>query len=50
MPALRERLMASPPLKRKLFQVDFLATLSGRLMITLVLPPPARRSLGGRRT
>lgn len=40
MPVLRERLMASPPLKRKLFQVDFLATLSGRLMITLVYHRP----------
>lgn len=40
MPVLRERLMASPPLKRKLFQVEFLATLSGRLMITLVYHRP----------
>jgi len=40
MPVLRERLMASPSLKRKLFQVDFLATLSGRLMITLVYHRP----------
>ena len=36
MPRLRERLMASEALKRKLFQVDFLATLSGELMITLI--------------
>ena len=34
MPVLRAHLMASPPLKRKIFQVDFLATLSGRLMTT----------------
>lgn len=36
MPRLRERLQASPALKRRLFQVDFLATLSGELLITLV--------------
>ncbi len=40
MPVLRAHLMASPPLKRKIFQVDFLATLSGRLMICLVYHRP----------
>lgn len=40
MPVLRERLMASEALKRKIFQVDFLATLSGRLMICLVYHRP----------
>ncbi|HJV25578.1 MAG TPA: tRNA (uridine(54)-C5)-methyltransferase TrmA [Aromatoleum sp.] len=36
MPRLRERLQADEVLKRKLFQVDFLATLSGELMVSLV--------------
>lgn len=40
MPVLRERLMASEALKRKIFQVDFLATLSGELMICLVYHRP----------
>lgn len=40
MPVLRERLIASEPLKHKIFQVDFLATLSGRLMICLVYHRP----------
>jgi tRNA (uracil-5-)-methyltransferase len=36
MPRLREYLLSSEALKRNLFQVDFLATLSGELMITLI--------------
>ena len=40
MPRLRERLMASEVLKHKIFQVDFLATLSGELMISLVYHRP----------
>lgn len=40
MPVLRERLMASEALKRKIFQVEFLATLSGELMISLVYHRP----------
>ncbi len=40
MPRLRERLMASEALKRKIFQVEFLATLSGELMISLVYHRP----------
>lgn len=40
MPVLRERLMASEVLKRKIFQVEFLATLSGELMISLVYHRP----------
>lgn len=36
MPLLRERLGHDELLKRKLFQVDFLATLSGELLVTLV--------------
>jgi tRNA (uracil-5-)-methyltransferase len=36
MPALRERLMGSEVLRRRLFRVDFLATLSGELLITLI--------------
>jgi len=36
MPRLRERLQASDDLKRHLFQVEFLATLSGELMISLI--------------
>lgn len=40
MPMLRERLMASEPLKRRIFQVEFLATLSGELLISLVYHRP----------
>lgn len=40
MPRLRDALMACEVLKRKLFQVDFLATLSGELMITLIYHRP----------
>lgn len=40
MPRLRERLQASDVLKRKLFQVEFLATLSGELMVSLVYHRP----------
>ncbi len=40
MPRLRERLMASEALKRKIFQIEFLATLSGELMISLVYHRP----------
>lgn len=36
MPGLRERLAASPVLRRRLFRVDFLSTLSGELMISLI--------------
>ena len=36
MPRLREHLQSSAALKRKLFQVEFLATLSGELMISLI--------------
>ncbi len=36
MRALHARLQHSPVLKRKLFQVDFQATLSGELMLTLI--------------
>ncbi len=40
MPRLRECLQASDVLKRKLFQVEFLATLSGELMVSLVYHRP----------
>ena len=40
MPRLREQLQASNTLKDGLFQVDFLATLSGELMITLIYRQP----------
>lgn len=40
MPRLRERLMGSEALRRKIFQVDFLATLSGEQMICLVYHRP----------
>lgn len=40
MPKLREHLQASEALKRRLFQVEFLATLSGELLITLVYHRP----------
>lgn len=40
MPRLRERLQASEMLKRRLFQVEFLATLSGELLISLIYHRP----------
>ena len=36
MPRLRDRLQASAVLRKKLFQADFLATLGGELLITLI--------------
>ena len=36
MPALRERLQGEPALRRKLFQVEFLSTLAGDTLVTLV--------------
>ncbi|WP_332673284.1 tRNA (uridine(54)-C5)-methyltransferase TrmA [Aromatoleum sp.] len=44
MPRLRERLQRDEILKRRLFQVDFLATLSGELMVTLVYHRPLDES------
>ncbi|MDD2872950.1 MAG: tRNA (uridine(54)-C5)-methyltransferase TrmA, partial [Azoarcus sp.] len=40
MPRLRERVQASLVLRHRLFQVDFLATLSGEMLITLVYHRP----------
>jgi tRNA (uracil-5-)-methyltransferase len=40
MPALRAALLPSESLRRKLFQVEFLSTLSGELLITLVYHRP----------
>lgn len=40
MPRLRDRLQNSETLKRRLFQVNFLATLSGELLITLIYHRP----------
>ena len=40
MPRLRERLQASETLKHRLFQAEFLATLSGELMIGLIYHRP----------
>lgn len=40
MPVLRERLMASESLNRRIFQVEFLATLSGELLVSLVYHRP----------
>ncbi len=40
MPRLRELLLPDPLLRRKLFQVEFLSTLSGELLITLVYHRP----------
>ena len=40
MPLLRERLQASEILKRRLFQVNFLATLSGEMLVTLIYHRP----------
>ncbi|TAH43684.1 MAG: tRNA (uridine(54)-C5)-methyltransferase TrmA [Betaproteobacteria bacterium] len=40
MPRLRERLQNCETLKRRLFQVEFLATLSGELMVSLVYHRP----------
>ncbi|MBS1144988.1 MAG: tRNA (uracil-5-)-methyltransferase [Proteobacteria bacterium] len=36
MPCLRDRLAASETLRRRLFQIDFLATLSGDMLVTLI--------------
>ncbi|QFU76111.1 tRNA (uridine(54)-C5)-methyltransferase TrmA [Halioglobus maricola] len=36
MPVLREALTANPELRRKLFQVEFLATLAGDTLVTLI--------------
>lgn len=36
MPALRDALLASDTLRRKLFQVEFLTTLSGEALVTLI--------------
>ncbi len=40
MPRLRELLLPNPVLRRKLFQVEFLSTLSGQLLVTLVYHRP----------
>lgn len=40
MPCLRERLQASDVLKKRLFQVEFLATLSGELLVSLIYHRP----------
>ena len=40
MSRLRDELQASETLRHKLFQVDFLATLSGELMVTLIYRKP----------
>lgn len=40
MPKLRAELMVSPALRRKLFQVEFLTTLSGAALVTLVYHRP----------
>ena len=40
MPQLRDRLQACETLKRRLFQVNFLATLSGELLVTLIYHRP----------
>ncbi len=36
MPALRERLLDNPTLRHRLFQVEFLTTLSGEALVTLI--------------
>jgi len=40
MPALRERLKVNPQLRRKLFQVEFLSTLAGDQLVTLIYHRP----------
>ena len=40
MPRLREKLQACEALKRRLFQVNFLATLSGEMLVTLIYHRP----------
>ncbi len=40
MPVLREQLQANPTLRHKLFQVEFLATLAGEAIITLIYHRP----------
>ncbi len=44
MPRLRERLQGSDALRNRLFQVEFLATLSGELMISLIYHRPLDES------
>jgi tRNA (uracil-5-)-methyltransferase len=44
MPRLREKLQDCETLKRRLFQVNFLATLSGELLITLIYHRPLDQS------
>lgn len=40
MPRLRERLLVAPPLRHKLFQVEFLTTTGGDALVTLVYHRP----------
>lgn len=40
MPALRQALMVSPVLRHRLFQVEFLTTLSGEALVTLIYHRP----------
>lgn len=40
MPKLMDEIMATPDLRFKLFQVDFLATLSGEMLVTLIYRRP----------
>ncbi|MFU2488819.1 tRNA (uridine(54)-C5)-methyltransferase TrmA [Thauera sp. WH-1] len=40
MPRLRDAIQASEPLRRKIFQVEFLATLSGECLVSLVYHRP----------
>lgn len=40
MPKLRQAILASPRLKERLFQVEFLSTLSGQCLVTLIYHKP----------
>ena len=40
MPTLMAEIVATPTLRKKLFQVDFLATLSGEMLVTLIYRRP----------
>lgn len=40
MPKLRQAILASPQLKERLFQVEFLSTLSGQCLVTLIYHKP----------
>ncbi len=49
MPRLMTEIVRQPALRTKLFQVDFLATLSGEMLVTLIYRRPLQQKTGIRR-